>query len=132
MRRFVVTTCLCVLVGIRIAPIAFSHTRQSSQPSAPEEIQIITESLEELLEKAEKREARAQNTLGVRYEHGDSVPQDYDEAAKWYRRGMLSHNTISGACLKTAGASRKIILKPLNGIVWRVNKGMRKHSIILP
>jgi TPR repeat protein len=27
----------------------------------------------------------AQNNLGVKYENGEGVPQDYKEAMKWYR-----------------------------------------------
>ena len=30
-------------------------------------------------------DAQAQNNLGVMYENGRGVPQDYDEAVKWYR-----------------------------------------------
>ena len=35
---------------------------------------------------AEKGDARAQNNLGVRYEKGQGVEQDFKEAFKWYQK----------------------------------------------
>ena len=34
---------------------------------------------------AEQGDAMAQNNLGVMYQKGEGVPQDYKEAVKWYR-----------------------------------------------
>jgi TPR repeat protein len=36
--------------------------------------------------RAEKGDAKAQFVLGLKYENGKGVPQDYAEAAKWYRK----------------------------------------------
>jgi len=36
--------------------------------------------------RAEKGEAKAQFVLGLKYDTGKGVPQDYAEAAKWYRK----------------------------------------------
>ena len=36
--------------------------------------------------KAKKGDARAQSNLGVSYQEGWGVPQDYEEAAKWFRK----------------------------------------------
>jgi len=41
--------------------------------------------LEGLTTRAEQGDAQAQNSLGVRYNNGEGVPQDYAEAIKWYR-----------------------------------------------
>ena len=62
-------------------------------------------SITDLRRSAENGIAQAQNNLGSRYLHGDGVPQDYAEAAKWYRMaaeqghpfaqasfGLLNHN----------------------------------------
>ena len=35
---------------------------------------------------AEQGDAVAQTNLGAMYEHGNGVPQDYEEAARWYRK----------------------------------------------
>ena len=43
-------------------------------------------SIDSLLKKANNEDARAQNQLGYRYDYGKGVPQDYEEAAKWYRK----------------------------------------------
>jgi len=40
----------------------------------------------EYLHLAEKGDAQAQYNLGVMYEKGFGVPQDYAEAIKWYRK----------------------------------------------
>jgi uncharacterized protein len=36
--------------------------------------------------RAEKGDAKAQFVLGLKYDTGKGVPQDYAEAAKWYRK----------------------------------------------
>ena len=35
---------------------------------------------------AEQGDVRAQNNLGVRYENGQGVGKDINEAVKWYRK----------------------------------------------
>ena len=42
--------------------------------------------VQRIREQAEQGVAKAQFNLGVRYDNGRGVPQDYAEAAKWYRR----------------------------------------------
>ena len=44
-----------------------------------------TQDLEQLLKDAEQGDAGAQNNLGNRYSNGEGVPQDYQEAVRWYR-----------------------------------------------
>jgi TPR repeat protein len=39
------------------------------------------------------RGADAQFSLGWKYAHGDSVPQDYPEASKWYRKAAEQGHT---------------------------------------
>jgi len=41
---------------------------------------------EELLQKAEAGDARAQYTLGMMYADGDGIEQDYTEALKWFKK----------------------------------------------
>jgi len=45
-----------------------------------------TESLKETYQKAEAGDADAQFNLGLMYDIGEGVPQDYKEAIKWYSR----------------------------------------------
>ena len=42
--------------------------------------------LRELLPLAEKGDASAQNNLGIMYEEGQGVAQNYAEAVRWYRK----------------------------------------------
>ena len=49
-------------------------------------------SVQELLPLAEKGNAEAQVYLGVTYELGKGVPQDYQLAVKWYRRSAQQGN----------------------------------------
>ena len=42
-------------------------------------------SLAELKQKAEQGDSKAQFNLGVIHAHGKDVPQDYQEAARWFR-----------------------------------------------
>jgi TPR repeat protein len=39
-----------------------------------------------VFKQAEKGDAKAQFVLGLKYDTGKGVPQDYAEAAKWYRK----------------------------------------------
>jgi TPR repeat protein len=43
-------------------------------------------SVDSLKKRAAQGDAEAQNNLGVMYRKGQGVPQDYAEAAKWYRQ----------------------------------------------
>ena len=43
------------------------------------------EPLDEVLAKADQGYAAAQFNLGVRYDEGEGVPQDDEEAVRWYR-----------------------------------------------
>jgi TPR repeat protein len=44
----------------------------------------VDPALKELTAKAEAGDRKAQYDLGLKYDHGEGVPQDYKEAAKWY------------------------------------------------
>ena len=45
-----------------------------------------TQDIEQIRKAAEQGHASAQNNLGTRYSNGEGVPQDYQEAVKWYRK----------------------------------------------
>ncbi|MCH5150863.1 MAG: sel1 repeat family protein [Spirochaetales bacterium] len=44
------------------------------------------ENIEELIEKAKQGDADAQCRLGVLYNNGESVKQDYDKAFEWHEK----------------------------------------------
>jgi len=46
---------------------------------------IVGQTVEELRSRAEQGDASAQSYLGMKYDYGQGVPQDYAEAVKWYR-----------------------------------------------
>ena len=48
--------------------------------------------IEELRLQAEQGDASAQYNLGVMYDRGDGVDQDYQEALKWYRLAAKQGN----------------------------------------
>ena len=47
---------------------------------------VASNTIEETKAKAEKGDAEAQYSLGVRYDNGDGVAKDEIEAVKWYRK----------------------------------------------
>lgn len=65
-------------------------------------------------------DARARFTLGNAYEHGDfGLPQDYAEAAKWYRKAAEQnhHNgqLFLGVCLAKGQGGEKNVVE---GLMW--------------
>jgi TPR repeat protein len=46
----------------------------------------MTQTRDEYRKAAEQGDAAAQYNLGIRYEKGEGIPQDYKEAVKWYRK----------------------------------------------
>ena len=77
-----------ILVGLFLAYGAFAQTA--------------------LKEKAEKGDADAQFTLGMTYYEGRSVPRDYVESARWFRKAADQGHAIAQSRLapymKTAAA----------------------------
>src|SRR5712691_4348728 len=65
-----------VLAIAAAPPFALAQAPSTSGPAT----------LGELRAAAEEGEAKAQFNLGVMYDNGQGVPQDYNEAAKWYTK----------------------------------------------
>ena len=65
---------------------------------------------------AEQGDAAAQNNLGFMYINGEGVPQDYQEALKWYslaaEQGHADANTISVSCTTTVRAYPRTTKRP--------------------
>ena len=52
-------------------------------------------SFDEMRKAAEEGDAQAQSYLGVSYQTGQGVPQDYQEAVKWFRRAAIQNDTVA-------------------------------------
>jgi uncharacterized protein len=52
-----------------------------------------SETLDQLIKKANTGDVSAQFRLGEMYDNGEGIPQDYKEAAKWYRMAAEQEHT---------------------------------------
>jgi uncharacterized protein len=55
-------------------------------PEQPNSVPLDPDLLQILINGANKGDANAQFNLGLMYEYGQGVPQDYEEAVKWYKK----------------------------------------------
>ena len=60
---------------------------------------------------AEKGDASAQNNLGYMYDAGNGVSQDFEEAAKWYRKAAEQGDAHAQTNLGIMCANGKGVLK---------------------
>lgn len=73
-----------ILVGLLMASIAWA---ERPKPIVSEEHGILlSPGMAELMEEANAGDADAAHIVGVQYENGLSVVENYDEAMKWYRK----------------------------------------------
>jgi uncharacterized protein len=72
---------LLLLVGVMKADV--SHACVAADKNGN---YSATEHVRCLREEAERGEIISQYVLGLFYYNGDGIPQDYEEAAKWFRR----------------------------------------------
>ena len=77
-------------------------------------------------------QAAAQAYLGFMFETGRGVPQNYTEAAMWYRRAAEQGDSLAqfrSACSMTKGrACRAISSKPANGSISRPRRSRAGHG----
>src|SRR5437899_2633314 len=71
----------CLLVGSLIVIWAMTRHGEGSSPKV-----TGIANLAEIRAKADQGDAEAQKKLGAAYARGQGLPQDYKEAAKWYRQ----------------------------------------------
>ena len=69
------------LIVVCASCFQFAATSQNGQDPV-----ALPESTDQTLRKAETGEAASQRKLGSMYCSGEEVPQDYQEAAKWYTK----------------------------------------------
>ena len=75
---FAVRVSTIVLLSMFLLPV---FGQEDNQPTS----EATTETLADLIEKAEQGDAGAQSNLGVMYTNGQGVLQDDEEAVKWYK-----------------------------------------------
>jgi TPR repeat protein len=81
--RTLVLTAFSVLVSSLLMAQAPAPTPQAASPVMKAEAAAETERMA-LIAEAEKGSPVAQYRLGMMYYIGNVIPQDYDEAAKWF------------------------------------------------
>lgn len=70
--------------------LAVAQTPLSSRPSQP---RVYTaDEISDLAAKAAAGDAKAQTALGRAYADGNGVPQDFQEALRWYRKASSQGN----------------------------------------
>jgi hypothetical protein len=97
-----------VLLSLSLALAMFVGCEKAQSPVAPKAQPAVD--LIATKAKAEQGDAAAQNILGDLWAHGKGVPQDYAQAAKWYRRSADQGFALAQcnlAALYAAGAGVK-------------------------
>ncbi len=65
---------------------SYTNSNGNDSGSMAAEINLSDEDFQTIKNKAEQGDVAAQFDLGVCYDNGYAVPQNYEEAAKWYRK----------------------------------------------
>ena len=79
------TLLLVVLLLFNIYPGAVFASQDDSDTSSEEEVEV-SETVIELMKKAEQGDAKAQASLGYAYLYGEGIKKDYEKAAEWYTK----------------------------------------------
>ena len=80
---------------------------------------VSAQTVDELKRNAEQGDADAQNDLGICYENGVGVPQNYTEAVKWYRKSAEQGNATAQNNLGLCYENGVGVTKDLNkAIEW--------------
>ena len=108
--------CLCLCEPL--------HAWQNSQTCEPQLSQTEEQDLETLRSAAEQGDAEAQFNLGLMYEQGQGITQDYAEALRWYRlaagpRDTPPRSPSSGRCTTRAQAPPRTTPRPFGGTASR-------------
>ena len=71
---------------------SYTNSNGNDSGSMAAEINLSDEDFQTIKSKADQGDAGAQFDLGVCYDNGYAVPQNYEEAAKWYRMAAEQGN----------------------------------------
>jgi len=80
-----------------VIPLLFwvSATNGESAETKQQAIPAKKQSFEEIQAAAEKGNATAQFDLGLRFYHAQGLPQNYDEAAKWFKKAAAQGHALA-------------------------------------
>jgi TPR repeat protein len=83
-----------MLKGITLIPAILMMAALTScqKPTKNAPVQTATQNLDTLKKQAANGDANAQKNLGYAFDLGRGVPQDYEQAAVWYRRAAEQGN----------------------------------------
>jgi len=106
----------------------FNHLRSSAAPATAVSMRPLdpasdhlTTGLPELLQLADEGDAAAQFALGVRYEMGSGVPQDDQEAVRWFNKAAEQDEPgAQGALAAYYWAGRGIPADPVKAYFWSI------------
>jgi TPR repeat protein len=98
----VAAAAIAMVLGYTLAPWIQSKVEQRGQPhlqtvlasSRPPKSEVATASLDQLRQMAEKGDAVAENSLGLRYATGDGVKLDEAEAVRWFAQAA-EHGSVA-------------------------------------
>jgi Sel1 repeat len=95
-----------VVFALIIAPTFLQASSQEAPRSSSQS------SISSLLVRAEKGDVEAQRELGIAYDQGEGVQQDYQQALKWYLKAAEQHDAV---------AENNI------GVLYRLGNGVPKN-----
>lgn len=79
-------TLLWLIASLTFACAPFAYAERIKPIASEERGILLSPGMAQFMEEAEAGDADAANTIGVQYEMGLSVVENYKEAMKWYRR----------------------------------------------
>ncbi|MFP5344857.1 MAG: tetratricopeptide repeat protein [Gammaproteobacteria bacterium] len=79
-------TFIWLIASLALACVLSAHAERLKPIASEEHGILLSPGMAQLMEEAEAGDADAANTVGVQYEMGLSVVENYNEAMKWYRK----------------------------------------------
>jgi hypothetical protein len=98
-RPYLLALAVAVLLGSVCLPAQAMTYDQASALAKSAWKQKDATALAQLRAAAQSGDANAQYNLGVMYEYGQGVPQDYAQAAYWYRKAAEQGDAVAQNCL---------------------------------
>jgi TPR repeat protein len=74
------------LIALTLVCASYAHAEPRKPVASEEQGILLSPGMIQLMEEADAGDADAANTVGVQYEMGLSVVQNYVEAMNWYRK----------------------------------------------
>lgn len=89
------TATICLMIAVLLGSVGGSWSADFQKGFTAAQSGDYATALREWTPLAEQGDAIAQFNLGVMYETGQGVPQDYKTAVKWYRLAAKQGNVCS-------------------------------------